>query len=498
MERQLKDCRRLAADGGMTVVEECVDNDISAFSRKSRPGWNKVLALVHDAAVDGLVVWHPDRMYRRLRELVELVDLLKETNVAVHTVQAGTVDLSTDAGRLNAHILGSLAEYESAHKASRIARAHLAKAEKGQWKGGRRPWGYGPDGVTPYEVEAGAIRRAATMILDGRTIADAARYFNEATEASEYREKSGASMTGRVLRDLLLSPRVVGRRVHVTQEQRERFQRERARSRAPLQPPWLRPENTYTAEWQPILDNPTWHALRAKLLSPEQLARRGRRPQKSMLAGLLKCRECFKRTDERGAGLLVSLGIGAKSYTCIGCGRVGISRDAVERLIVEKVTRVLEGSGDELASSEPPPTRGDAGAREGRRRDLLERQAAIAGMIADGLMTEAAARTSLQILANDLAVVSRAEDEAQRRAMKESRREDLLPTWLGASAVEKGAIIAQVADFFLVERVARSGQVFQPGRVLARWQRSSRARWRRALREMLLQTPSCCAVTTAR
>ena len=37
MQRQLEDCRKLAAERGWTVAEEYIDNHISAFKGKDRP-----------------------------------------------------------------------------------------------------------------------------------------------------------------------------------------------------------------------------------------------------------------------------------------------------------------------------------------------------------------------------------------------------------------------------------------------------------------------------
>ena len=37
VQRQLEDCRKLAADLGWQVVDEYVDNDLSAYSGKRRP-----------------------------------------------------------------------------------------------------------------------------------------------------------------------------------------------------------------------------------------------------------------------------------------------------------------------------------------------------------------------------------------------------------------------------------------------------------------------------
>jgi DNA invertase Pin-like site-specific DNA recombinase len=66
VERQREDCETLAADRGWTVTASLTDNDVSASSGKLRPGYQRLLGLVDDRAVDVIVVWHIDRLTRRL------------------------------------------------------------------------------------------------------------------------------------------------------------------------------------------------------------------------------------------------------------------------------------------------------------------------------------------------------------------------------------------------------------------------------------------------
>ena len=44
VSRQLEDCRKLAASLGWVVGEEYVDNDISAYSGKHRPEYQRMLS----------------------------------------------------------------------------------------------------------------------------------------------------------------------------------------------------------------------------------------------------------------------------------------------------------------------------------------------------------------------------------------------------------------------------------------------------------------------
>ncbi len=62
--RQLKDCTKWAKDRGITVADIYEDNDRSAYSGKVRPAYERLCADLKDDVVDGVIVWHPDRLHR--------------------------------------------------------------------------------------------------------------------------------------------------------------------------------------------------------------------------------------------------------------------------------------------------------------------------------------------------------------------------------------------------------------------------------------------------
>ncbi|MGH8826741.1 MAG: recombinase family protein, partial [Jiangellaceae bacterium] len=92
-----------------------------------------------------MVAWHVDRLYRRPRELEDLIDLVETHPIRIETVKGGGFDLNTHEGRLMARQLVAIASYESGHKADRIRRANRQKAERGDWHGAPK-YGYGLGG----------------------------------------------------------------------------------------------------------------------------------------------------------------------------------------------------------------------------------------------------------------------------------------------------------------------------------------------------------------
>ena len=96
--------------------------------------------------IDALICWHPDRLYRQLKDLVRLFDVA--TGVEIRTVNGGDLDLSHSTGRMLATIVGSVSTQESEHKSERQRRAARQKAEHGvpHWK---RAFGYIDDTREP-------------------------------------------------------------------------------------------------------------------------------------------------------------------------------------------------------------------------------------------------------------------------------------------------------------------------------------------------------------
>lgn len=98
--RQEDDCRALCQRRGWKVVEVLVDNDVSAYSGRRRPNYERLKDLMAAERVDAVVAWAPERLQRSPRELEDFIDLVEKHGIHVETVKAGTWDVSTSHGRL--------------------------------------------------------------------------------------------------------------------------------------------------------------------------------------------------------------------------------------------------------------------------------------------------------------------------------------------------------------------------------------------------------------
>ena len=152
VERQVKDCRALAAGRGWVVAEEYVDNDLSAFAGKRRPACEQLVTDLADGVRDAVIVYNPDRLTRQPIQLEEFV--VTSRNAAVHQLATVTadLDLGDDDGLVMARIFAAFAAKESGRRSARVLRKTAANAEAGLLHGGsRRPFGFEDDKITVRE-----------------------------------------------------------------------------------------------------------------------------------------------------------------------------------------------------------------------------------------------------------------------------------------------------------------------------------------------------------
>lgn len=175
VERQENDCRKLAESLGWSVVRVEVDNDISAYSGKRRPAYERTLAALESGEATAVIAWHTDRLHRRNTELERFIDVVERNRVSVVTAQGGPLDLASSSGRMAARILGAVAQQEVEHTRERIVAQKQQAVAAGKYRGGARPFGYEADGVTIREDEAQAVRDAMAGLLAGESLGSICR-----------------------------------------------------------------------------------------------------------------------------------------------------------------------------------------------------------------------------------------------------------------------------------------------------------------------------------
>lgn len=320
IDRQEQLCRGLADDKGWTVAEVYVDRDLSAYSGKRRPDYERLLDDLKNGLRDAVIVVDQDRLTRNPRELESFIELADSNSVALASV-SGEIDLATSDGRFRARIMGTVARQESEKKSERLKRQREQAARLGKFQGGPRRYGFDSDGMTLRKDEAKIICEIAGRFLDGESARSIVLDLNERGVPTT----KGGQWEVTTLLNMISAPRLAGLRSH-------------------------HGEVVADAEWEAILDRNTHERLRALLIDGRP-ASRGR-PPLGLLGGLATCSRCGARlnqTRQRGKRVY-RCSMGAKSRSCSG---VIVQADDLDAFVSEVVLHRLDNKAVARAMTRP-------------------------------------------------------------------------------------------------------------------------------------------------
>jgi DNA invertase Pin-like site-specific DNA recombinase len=310
--RQVEDCRKLAAELGWDIVEEYVDNDVSAYSGKRRPAWEAMLADLAEGRLDAVLAYHPDRMTRRPIELERFVEIVTTAQVRhVQFVSGGELNPGSGDGLLVLRMLAAVAANESASKGRRMRRKNDEKAAAGRPHGGSiRPFGFEDDRITHRPAEADLIRQIVARYIAGESQTSLTKWLDKTAVPTV----SGKPWNTTTVRGILKSPRNAGLRVH-------------------------RGEVVGPGAWKPIITPADHDRVLARMADA---ARTGRRTNRTyLLTGLLRCSKC-------GGKLFSAARPDRRRYVCQtgpdhrGCGGIMVTAPPVEDLVTDAVLYRLD------------------------------------------------------------------------------------------------------------------------------------------------------------
>ncbi|MER7797604.1 recombinase family protein [Microbacterium sp. NPDC096154] len=441
--RQEQECRALAKQLDMTVTHVYTDNDISATSGKVRPAFEDMLA----ARPPAIITWHQDRLLRLTRDLERVIEL----NVPVYTVTAGTLDLTTPAGRAVARTVAAWSQYEGEQKATRQVAANRQRAAKGA-PAPSVGYGYqrGPGGLEVVDKEAAVIREVTARLLDGESLRSIAADLNRRGVESPRRTAGAGLWSGTTLRQMILRESLAGLRRYRGQVIGE-------------------------GDWPPIISRDEHERIVAMLNDPSRKGQYTGRAPVHLLSGLAICGKCGGKM-KRFPGRMTKTKSGAKrqpaSYACVECYGVRRKQSDVDAVVEGN----LVGRGTVLGRLQMPDaaglfTRGNPAAVQDAR-DSIEaidaRLANAADMYATGDIDAAQlARITERLRADRAAATATMEAALPAAVPADLIGPNARQVWDGLSMDTKRAVLAELVTVTILP--SGSGKDFDPDTVRVDW-----------------------------
>lgn len=346
LETQEQLAKDYCTANNITLYKAYSDRGISGKSIKGRPG---VQALLKDAELkkfDQIIVWKINRLSRKLKDTLEIVEKLSYNNVELVSLTEKT-ELNTNEGRLHMHIMSSLGEFERGQIAENVKMGMNARARDGKWNGGK-VLGYDlveiPDSnrkrkeqlLTINNKEAELVRHIFELYYNGKGYKAIANQINK----EGYHTKKGNYFSVVSIKDIVTNPLYSGM-IRYDLRRNWASQRRKGINPDPILVPGIH---------EPIISKELFEKVQ------ELIKSKGGKPNKTFvgsypLTGILRCPVC---NAGMVAGRVVSTRKdGTKNtiryYYCGAwrnkgtavCRSNGVRADEVESFVFQKLRRLV-------------------------------------------------------------------------------------------------------------------------------------------------------------
>jgi DNA invertase Pin-like site-specific DNA recombinase len=305
-------CRDLAARLGWDIAGVYTDHSRSAWQRnRKRPDWDRMLGDAERGRINGIIVYHGDRLIRQPFDLELLLNLAYGRGIKLAS-PTGVRDLSNPDDQFILRIEAAQACRASDDTSRRKKAQYVRWRREGKVRAGGaggRAFGFETDGVTQVPGECEVVHEAAWRVLAGEAVGAICRDLT----ARGYVTTTGIPFQHGTLRKLLARPRYAG----------------------------LMPDGISAAAWPPVLERETWEALRAALDSRAAGFAYASNARKYLLSGIATCGACghpLRYKNSRGR-----TGTYQTGYACArpGCRKVWRDQAMLDAYVTRRVLNRL-------------------------------------------------------------------------------------------------------------------------------------------------------------
>lgn len=163
----LADCEKLGLSASPQHIY--TDNGASAWLRnRKRPGWDPLIAAARRGEIKHIVCYHPDRLMRQPFDLEELLSISDDCGITLYgRVNARNLQDPDDRYTLRIEIAHACRSSDDTSR--RLKDQKQERAESGLPNGGRRGYGFTPNGIKIVPKEATVIREMFDRFTKGET-----------------------------------------------------------------------------------------------------------------------------------------------------------------------------------------------------------------------------------------------------------------------------------------------------------------------------------------
>jgi len=147
------------------LIDVYEDNGISGMSIDKRNGYKSMIQYLNDNDIDAIVVWSLSRLGRKMKDVVEFMDYLKQNNIGFYSIKEN-LNNNDKIGSLIMNILSSINEFEVEVIRERIKDVKRNKKQNGEVYGRMM---YGFDNVNGKMVENKDEKRVISRIKNFRS-----------------------------------------------------------------------------------------------------------------------------------------------------------------------------------------------------------------------------------------------------------------------------------------------------------------------------------------
>ncbi len=450
VQRQLSDLTAAADSENLTVGRTFADPDRSAsrYRRREREEFAELVAHIEAGACQIIGIAEASRGSRDLTEWSGFLDLCRSRNVRIFVSAHDRIyDLRRRRDWRALADEGLDAADESEKISERVRSGKRQGARDGR-PAGKLQFGFtrrydeqgnlirtfdedgNPIDQVPHSEQGPVVKEIVQRIVDGESCYAISADLN----ARGILVRSGKPWTGNRLRQVIMSPAYIGRRIYQGQD-------------------------VGRAAWAPLVDVDLWRRAMAVLSDPKRRVQRGT-ALVHWISGVILCGKCRKKRLR----VLSMGGPGRPRRVACPCGGIAIARDQIEPFIERMILARLSRS-DALDALRPSDdaAAAEADAKIAKLNERLEEH--YAESAAGNLSARGLAAVEAAILADIAAVERSVRRQGLPAAMRNVDPADVIARWPEMGAAEKREYVLALAEL-VVMPATRSGKLgFDPMRL---------------------------------